>query len=196
MELEQTESTKNLKAAWFKAKADLKTNIEPKGKNPHFKSEYIQLDTLLNKVNKVCQKHKLGVMQYPTGTGLITLLFHEPSGEEITSHYELLLEKKNAQGVGSALTYAKRQVIQAIFGLSAGPEEDDDGEGALEETLDDRITKMIEAFKVYGVTLEDLEARIGQPIKYISSNQFDDLKKYFKELKEPKSAVKLNDTFK
>ena len=196
MELEQTESTKNLKTAWFNAKGDLKTNIEPKGKNHHFKSEYIQLDTLLNKVNKVCQKHKLGIMQYPTGTGLITSLFHEPSGEEITSYYELLLEKKNAQGVGSALTYAKRQVIQAMFGLSAGPEEDDDGEGALEDSLDDRISKMVAAFAGIGISQEDLEDRIKHPIKYITPKEFEELSAYYKEAKEPKGAVKLNDKFK
>ena len=196
MELEQTESTKHLKDAWFKAKGELKSNIEAKGKNPHFKSEYIELDSLLNKVNPICQKYGLGIMQFPTGTGLITNLFHADSGEEISSYYELILEKKNAQGVGSALTYAKRQVIQAMFGLSAGPEEDDDGEGALEDSLDDRIKKMVDAFAGIGISQEDLEDRIKHPIKYITQKEFEELSAYYKEAKKPKGAVKLNDKFK
>ena len=42
----------------------------------------------------------------------------------------MILDKQNPQGVGSALTYAKRQILQAMWGLSAGPEEDDDGNAA------------------------------------------------------------------
>jgi hypothetical protein len=172
-ELKQTQETKNLKKAWFNAKAELKTSIEPDSNNPHFKSKFINLDQLLKKINPVLQKHKLGIMQWPTGTGLITSLFHEPTGEEITSYYELLLEKKNAQGVGSALTYAKR----------------------LEDSLDDRIKKMVDAFAGIGISQEDLEDRIKHPIKYITGKEFEDLGAYFKEAKEPKGTSKLNDKF-
>ena len=121
---------KEVFSAWFEAKRMLKSSIEPDKQNPHFKSDYITLDNLLKKVNPVCQKYGLGIMQFPTGVGLLTLLFHEKSGEYISSYYELILDKQNAQGVGSALTYAKRQTIQALFGLSSGPEEDDDGNEA------------------------------------------------------------------
>ena len=126
---------KEVFSAWFMAKKELRTSIAPAGKNPHFKSDYITLDGLLKKVDPVCQKYGIGIMQFPTGIGLVTLIFHEKSGEYISSYYELVLDKKNAQGVGSALTYAKRQTIQALFGLSAGPEEDDDGN---EESLEDQ----------------------------------------------------------
>ena len=196
MELTQTAETKNLKKAWFNAKADLKTSIDPDSENPHFKSKFINLDQLLKKVNPILQQHKLGIMQFPTGTGLITCLFHEPTGEEITSYYELLLEKKNAQGVGSALTYAKRQIIQAMFSLSAGAEEDDDGEASLADSLDDRIKKMVDAFAGVGISQEDLEDKLKHPIKYITPKEFDDLGMYFKNVKDPKSTNKLNDKFK
>ena len=128
---------KELFSAWFRAKKDLKSTIVPKGTNPHFHSDYITLDDLLKRVDPVCQNHGLGIIQFPTGTGLITILFHEKSGEHIRSYYELVLDKQNAQGVGSALTYAKRQVVQAIFGLSAGESEDDDGELASYENEED-----------------------------------------------------------
>ena len=174
MELKQTAETKNLKKAWFAAKAELKTSIEPESNNPHFKSKFINLDQLLKKINPVLQKHKLGVMQFPTGTGLITCLFHEPTGEEITSYYEIL---------------------QGIFSMSAGKEEDDDGEAALEDSLDDRIRKMVDAFGGVGITQEDLETKIGHPIKYITPKDFEELGAYFKEVKEPRGTDKLNDKF-
>ena len=126
---------KNVLAAVFKAKGDLKSTVLPEGKNPHFGNEYIQFDALVKKIDPICQKYGLGIMQFPTGEGLVTLLFHKESGEFITSYYELKLDKQTSQGIGSALSYAKRQIYQAMFGLSAGVEDpsDDDAEIATEE---------------------------------------------------------------
>jgi hypothetical protein len=155
---------KEVFSAWFEAKKELKTSCTPAGKNPHFKSDYITLDGLLKKVDPVCQKYGIGIMQFPTGVGLVTLLFHEKSGEYISSYYELILDKQNAQGVGSALTYAKRQTIQALFGLSAGPEEDDDGhEASQEETIAPVQGKVDNenAFQIAKVALQEINSLEG-----------------------------------
>ena len=158
---------KEVFSAWFEAKRVLKSSIEPDKQNPHFKSDYITLDNLLKKVNPVCQKYGLGIMQFPTGVGLVTLLFHEKSGEYISSYYELILDKQNAQGVGSALTNAKRQTIQALFGISSGPEEDDDGnEASLEdEQFEDenpggKLTST-SAFQIAKVALQEINTLEG-----------------------------------
>ena len=158
---------KEVFSAWFEAKRMLKSSIEPDKQNPHFKSDYITLDNLLKKVNPVCQEYGLGIMQFPTGVGLVTLLFHEKSGEYISSYYELILDKQNAQGVGSALTYAKRQTIQALFGLSSGPEEDDDGnEASLEaeqfedENPEGKLTST-SAFQIAKVALQEINTLEG-----------------------------------
>ena len=162
---------KSVFSAWFDAKKELKTSITPAGKNPHFKSDYITLDGLLKKVDPVCQKHGLGIMQFPTGVGLVTLLFHESSGEYISSYYELVLDKQNAQGVGSALTYAKRQTIQALFGLSAGPEEDDDGHEASQEDNDFENQNPVQgkldnksAYQIAKVALKEINSLEGLEI--------------------------------
>ena len=151
--------------AWFLVKSILKSTILAGGKNPHFKSDYIQLDALLKKIDPVCQKCGLGIMMFPTGTGLITILFHRESGQYIQSYYELILDKQNPQGVGSALTYAKRQTLQAMFGLSAGPEEDDDGnEASLEDEqfeaenpVQGKLTSS-SAFQISKVALQEINS--------------------------------------
>ena len=150
--------------AWFLVKSILKSTILAGGKNPYFKSDYIQLDALVKKIDPVCQKCGLGIMMFPTGTGLITILFHKESGQYIQSYYELILDKQNPQGVGSALTYAKRQTLQAMFGLSAGPEEDDDGnEASLEEQKfedenpEGKITSD-SAFQISKVALQEINS--------------------------------------
>ena len=150
--------------AWFLVKSILKSTILAGGKNPYFKSDYIQLDALVKKIDPVCQKCGLGIMMFPTGTGLITILFHKESGQYIQSYYELILDSQNPQGVGSALTYAKRQTLQAMFGLSAGPEEDDDGnEASLEEQKfedenpEGKITSD-SAFQISKVALQEINS--------------------------------------
>ena len=151
--------------AWFLVKSILKSTILADGKNPYFKSDYIQLDALVKKIDPVCQKCGLGIMMFPTGTGLITILFHRESGQYIQSYYELILDKQNPQGVGSALTYAKRQTLQAMFGLSAGPEEDDDGnEASLEDEqfeaenpVQGKLTSS-SAFQISKVALQEINS--------------------------------------
>ena len=150
--------------AWFLVKSNLGSTILAGGRNPHFKSDYIQLDALVKKIDPVCQKCGLGIMMFPTGTGLITILFHRESGQYIQSYYELILDKQNPQGVGSALTYAKRQTLQAMFGLSAGPEEDDDGNEASleeqkveEENPEGKITSD-SAFQISKVALQEINS--------------------------------------
>jgi hypothetical protein len=50
------------------------------------------------------------------------------SGEFIAGCCTIPLDRDNAQGYGSATTYARRYGVQAIVGMVA--EEDDDGNGA------------------------------------------------------------------
>ena len=130
-------SAKELFEAWFNVKKKLGSHVVAAGKNPHFGNDYIMLDSLINKIDKACKENDLGIMQFPTGEGLITILLHKKSGHFIQSYYKLILDKQTPQGVGSALTYAKRQILQAMFGLSAGPEEDDDAEGSTSRVVDD-----------------------------------------------------------
>ena len=129
-------TAKELFEAWYNVKKKLGSHVVAQGKNPHFGNDYIMLDSLINKIDKACKAYDLGIMQFPTGEGLITILLHRESGHYIQSYYKLILDKQTPQGVGSALTYAKRQILQAMFGLSAGPEEDDDAEGSVEREVE------------------------------------------------------------
>ena len=123
----------NLLSAIFQVKSEIGSTILAEGKNPHYGNDFIQFDRLVKKIDPMCKKYGLGISQFPTGVGLVTLIFHQETGEYITSYYELKLDKETSQGVGSALSYAKRQTYQALFGLSAGQEEDDDAQLATSE---------------------------------------------------------------
>ena len=112
------------------ANAAVKSN-----KNPFFKSTYASLEDVIAAANEGA-KYGLAFTQVldfekPEGSDPImylkTSLLHKASDTAITSRY--LVVPKNSryddsQALGSAITYAKRYSLQAIYGL---PSEDDDG---------------------------------------------------------------------
>lgn len=62
------------------------------------------------------------------GLPVITTLIYHTSGEYLMfGPLSLPVQKKDAQGYGSAITYGRRYQLQAAFGIAS---EDDDGEAA------------------------------------------------------------------
>jgi hypothetical protein len=100
--------------------------------NPHFKSKFAPLDTIVETVNPVLHKHGLTWSTLPGhdeyGPALTYRLAHAPSGESIEGRMPLLLAKPDAQGMGSAITYARRYALCAVLNLVS--DDDDDGSGA------------------------------------------------------------------
>lgn len=100
--------------------------------NPHFKRSYASLESVVDAIRPACQAAGLVVMQAPGEVldGAITvetLIAHAASGEWIRSAISLPLAKADPQGAGSAITYAERYSLMALFNL---PPVDDDGEEA------------------------------------------------------------------
>lgn len=93
---------------------------------------YADFSTVVEAVQPVLAKHDLAFVQLPIDTdrqnhvGLTTRIVHT-SGEWIEASFAMPSQGNGAQGIGSALSYAKRYALMAAFGLAT---EDDDGAGA------------------------------------------------------------------
>lgn len=100
--------------------------------NPAFKAKYVPLDKLVDATSPVLNKHGLLWITEPGGTHelpeLRYRLVHVESSEEIAGTMPLLLSQHTPQGLGSALTYARRYALMTVLGLVAS--EDDDGKKA------------------------------------------------------------------
>lgn len=96
--------------------------------NPHYKSKYATLDSVLDAVTPALCANGLAVVQATDlvegGRVLITHLYHE-SGEGLQSRYPLPAID-DPQKFGAALTYARRYAICALLSITA--DEDDDGD--------------------------------------------------------------------
>lgn len=129
--------TPTLAQALVAAQADMPA-LQRDKINPAFRSKYLSLEALLAEVLPVLNRHGLAVSQWPSFTAspdgtefvstLETMLVHGPSGETWKGSMLLLPSKRDAQGQGAAITYAKRYALTALCGLSA--DEDDDGNTA------------------------------------------------------------------
>lgn len=97
--------------------------------NPHFKSKFAPLDEIVETINPILSAHGLVWSTMPSqsdsGPTLRYRLAHAPSGESEEGEMPLLLSKQDAQGQGSAITYARRYALCAVLNLVA--DEDDDG---------------------------------------------------------------------
>jgi len=137
-----------LKSALVAAQSELK-NVSKDSINPHYKSRYTQLATLLEDVEPVLNKHGIGVYtiveprlvtmeQSSTisdeggirsvdvdGHFVSCILFHGDTGEEIISKV-YCPKQQGPQPFGSFLTYMRRYLIQGLCGVAE--DNDDDGE--------------------------------------------------------------------
>ena len=99
--------------------------------NPHFKSRYADLAACVEAVVDALNNNGIALTQRvsPSDNGVIveTVFIHE-SGEIINcGQLHVPATKHDAQGYGSALTYARRYSLMAACGIAP---EDDDGNAA------------------------------------------------------------------
>lgn len=108
--------------------------------NPHFKSRYTDLATLIDAVKPALNAAGIVFMQSPvcdsTGVTVTTRFLHE-SGEFVEDTCYLPVPQATPQAYGSAITYTKRYQLQSMTGT---PSEDDDGEKASETPAVRKVT--------------------------------------------------------
>lgn len=118
-------------------------------KNPHFKSKYADLTAVIGAIKPALVKNGLFFTQNPepheNGVQIETFLHHSEGQSVSLGKLFVPANKKDAQGFGSALTYARRYALVTAFGV---PTEDDDGNAAVKSqpkvamATDDQITKI------------------------------------------------------
>jgi len=149
--MEKSTSIKSIAAALLKFHG-LVGKIAKDASNPFFstaqkKAKYATLSNIQEAIRQPLQDAGLTYVQFPDGNnGLTTILMHSESGEYIQATYVMhpapSYDKEkdgnkviwrsepyvSPQGLGSAITYARRYALGAILGLNI--DDDDDGNAA------------------------------------------------------------------
>src|SRR5690625_1821108 len=117
-------------AAFVRAQAEMARAIKA-ATNPHLKSKYADLGAVQDACMPALHSHGFAVIQ-PLGRDehgphVRTILIHE-SGERLEEcPVPIILTKQDMQGLGSAITYARRYGLLCMSGVAP---EDDDGNTA------------------------------------------------------------------
>lgn len=118
-----------LQAALAKAQGAIKNALKDSD-NPYFKSKYADLAACWDVARETLSANGICVIQAPTfnqeKVGVVTRLGHS-SGQWMECVLVLPTAKHDAQGIGSAITYARRYSLSAMVGIAT---EDDDGNSA------------------------------------------------------------------
>jgi hypothetical protein len=126
--MQTSESINELVKALAKTQGEL-DKASKNANNPFHKSKYAKLEDVWDACREPLSANGLCVIQAPSiGVGsevvLTTRLAHT-SGQWVETQLSIKPQSNNAQGVGSAITYAKRYSLAAIVGIADG--DDDDG---------------------------------------------------------------------
>ena len=126
----KSETIKELATALNKAQFQIKGALKDSS-NPFFKSKYADLSSVVEAIREALHENGLSYVQIShdreSAACIETLIMHA-SGEWLScGPVSAPVSKNDAQGFGSAMTYARRYSLSAAFGVAP---EDDDGNAA------------------------------------------------------------------
>ena len=125
-------SNKSFAAALAAAQGEM-SGATKDSKNPHFKSSYASLASVVDAIRAPLAKHEIGWTQQVSSEGttvsVVTILLHAglESGEYRSGTMRATAKDASPQAIGSTVTYLRRYSLMATLGI---PAEDDDGEQA------------------------------------------------------------------
>ena len=130
--MNHSEQVNEIAAALAKAQGEME-HAKLDGVNPHFKSKYGTLQSVVSAVKPALAKNGIAYVQHSneceSGVDVETIFYHS-SGQWISAGSVFIpVDRKNAHGTGSAYTYAKRYGLAMACGI--GADEDDDGNNAV-----------------------------------------------------------------
>lgn len=128
--IETSADTAKLDEALAKAQGEIEAASKDRN-NPAFKSRYADITSVWEAARPALAKYGISVTQWPIHADdsrlhIVTRVAYK--GEWIRAHFSIPVTKQDAQGYGSATTYAKRYALAAALGVVA--DDDDDGNAA------------------------------------------------------------------
>jgi hypothetical protein len=172
--------------------------------NPFFKSKYADLASVIEAIKVPLSANGIAFVQatdFEDSAVIVeTILLHE-SGEWISGKLRMQPTKNDPQGVGSAVTYAKRYGLQAIAGV---PSDDDDGNAATHQSapaakpapakpMPAKVKEAAAALKPFAtklnMTAPMIEAEYNKPMAEWTNADVAEARELFKHLLAERKAM-------
>lgn len=159
--MERSEKIGQLIDALAKARKLFKPVLK-RSDNPYFHSKYADIAEQIAATQEGLSANQLAVMQFPeydAEAGFVTVetLIAHVSDEWMSNVLRLPVAKGDAQGAGSAITYARRYGYGSILNIAS--EADDDGNAATGVGQKDRGQSTTDKSEKKGRTINDAQLR-------------------------------------
>lgn len=142
--MEYSANIKELAEALSKFQGQI-VSVKQDSLNPHYKSKYADLENIWTGIRQPLSDNGLSVLQDATttdvGVEIKTVILHSTGQWIQFGPLAIPVGRKDAHGVGSAITYGKRYAICAALGIVSG-DEDDDGNKAQQNAPKPPIKKV------------------------------------------------------
>lgn len=155
--------------------------------NPFFKSKYADLSAVWDACHGPLNTNGISIIQLPSSdpktpdiVTVTTVLGHK-SGQWISSSLSVRPTKADAQGMGSAISYARRYTMAAIAGVAYI--EDDDGNAASKPINKSSSTKQ--------PLVPTPPTETATPVDRVSQQQLDELVVFCQDNKIERETVRL-----
>jgi len=159
----QSDKLDALFAALSKAQGEI-AGAKKDSTNPFFKSSYADLASVCDALREPFTKNGLSYIQLTEEDGTVVTMLCHSSGQWIKGRLKIDPVKKDPQGIGSAITYARRYALAAIAGVA---QIDDDGEAAMSRKAEEHRFKPGEKDKIISQVKDCLDSGDGHGIKEI-----------------------------
>ena len=182
---EKTDSTQHASIASALAAAQAEMGPALKSaENPHFRSKYADLASVMDACLPALNRHGIAVIQplleNEFGRSVVTRFIHS-SGETLECPIPLIVGKDDMQGLGSAITYARRYGLMSLAGIA--PEDDDGNAAAASMRNAPTVEKVNEAAVIPQKEIDAALAAIN------GAESLDDLKATWTALRVPVRAI-------
>ncbi len=148
--------------------------------NPHFRSKYADLASVMDACLPALNGHGIAViqplMENEFGRSVVTRFIHS-SGETLECPIPLIVGKNDMQGLGSAITYARRYGLMSLAGIAP---EDDDGNAAAASMQNAQPKERITEAEV--ISQKEIDAALAA---INGTKSLDDLKAVWTALRVP-----------
>lgn len=140
--MKRSESTNEIAKALSKFQSQMRPAIKDAA-NPHFRSKFASINSVWEAIREPLTNNMLYAAQDVTtesGFAIVETEIHHESGQWMQfGPLRLPVLKQDAQGYGSAITYAKRYALCAALGVVS--DDDDDGNAASKPVQGHRISR-------------------------------------------------------
>jgi hypothetical protein len=124
--MKTSETVKQIASALAAAESKIK-HATKDSSNPHYKNNYASLESVIDASKAELLDQGIVVVQGMNAEGCLVTRLQHTSGEFMESDLKLMLTKQDMQGLGGAITYARRYALAAMLNISQA---DDDGNTA------------------------------------------------------------------